>query len=60
MAPLIAIKSYPECFRDRAATFFIDNVVVVAALVRGASRAPDLSKLGLAFTALAHSVGCAY
>ena len=36
------------------------NVVAVAALVRGASRAPDLSKLGLAFTALAHSVGCAY
>ena len=60
IAPLIGIKSHPEYFQDRAATFFIDNVVAVAAVVRGASRASDLSKLGLTFTALVHSVGCAY
>ena len=56
VAPLIAIRSFPALFEGRAATFFNDNVAAVSALVLGASRAQDLSCLGLAFNLIAHSL----
>ena len=60
LAPVIAIRSHPDMFRGRAATYFIDNVAVVSALVCGASRAPDLSRMGFALSAISHSLGCPY
>ena len=56
IAPIIALRSHPEVFTDRAATYYIDNVVAVSALVLGASRAADLSKMGLAFSCMSHKL----
>ena len=60
LAPVIAIRSHPEAFRDRAATYFVDNLSAVSAMVCGASRASDLSKMGLAFSAMSHDLGSPY
>ena len=60
LAPVIAVRSHPHLFQGRAATFYIDNVVAVMALVRGASRAIDLSNMGLASTMLCHHLSCQY
>ena len=60
IAPVIAIRSHLDLFREVAATFYIDNVVAQCALVRGASKAADLSLMGLAFMTRCHALGCSY